>query len=363
MPFANLIGHQHVIALLARALAHETLPPSLIFAGPPGVGKFTVAATVGQAVNCVDPVRPGPGLFDAPETGGLAFDACGTCRSCVRIARALELIGRGGDPAIDCLRVLAPDARRSIKIDRVRDTLAATGYRPFDGRRRVVVIDEADTLEVASQNALLKALEEPPAATSFVLVTSQPDALLPTIRSRCPRMRFGPLGEREVTEWLIARRRCTPEQARAAASLAGGSLAAALAHTGGERDDPRQVAEAFLARLARPGTPSDRLGAAQVLVAKQGGRSQKRTAGATRAAVTERLQATASLLRDLAVVSSRADDRWLANADLAPTLTRLAPAYDSHRVARAFRAVDRALYALDRNVSQKAVADWVAFEL
>ena len=190
MSFANLVGHRHVITLLARALAHETLPPSLIFAGPPGVGKFTTAVALGQGVNCLDPIRPGPGLFDASVEGGLAFDACGTCRSCVRIARAVDRIAQGTEPAIDCLRVLAPDDRRSIKIDRVRDVLAATAFRPFDGRRRVVVIDEAETLEVASQNALLKALEEPPPGTSFVLVTSQPDALLPTIRSRCPRMRF-----------------------------------------------------------------------------------------------------------------------------------------------------------------------------
>jgi len=363
MSFANLVGHRHVITLLARSLAQETLPPSLIFAGPSGVGKFTTAVALARAVNCLDPVRPGPGLFDASVSGGLAFDACGTCRSCVRIARALDRIGRGAEPAIDCLRVLAPDDRRSIKIDRVREVLAASGYRPFDGHRRVVVIDEAERLEIASQNALLKALEEPPPGTSFVLVTSQPDALLPTIRSRCPRMRFGPLSEREIADWLVERGACTADEARAAAGLAGGSIAAALSHAAGDREDPRQVAEAFLARLARPGTPADRLDAAQVLVARPGGRSRKRPAGATRVDVTERLQATASLLRDLAVVSSRADQRWLANADLAPTLARLASAFDGHRVARAFRAVDRALYALDRNVSQKAVADWVAFEV
>ena len=89
--------------------------------------------------------------------------------------------------------IVEPGDNGSIKIDQVRDVDRSRGYRPFEGRRRVVIIDEADALVPQAQNALLKTLEEPPSVVDFILVTSRPDSLLPTVRSRCPRLRFRPL--------------------------------------------------------------------------------------------------------------------------------------------------------------------------
>ncbi len=94
--------------------------------------------------------------------------------------------------------VVEPGDTGAIKVEQVRDAIDRTAYRPFEGRRRVVIIDEADALAVAAQNALLKTLEEPPPASVFVLVTSRPDVLLPTVRSRCQRLRFGRLAPGEV---------------------------------------------------------------------------------------------------------------------------------------------------------------------
>ena len=125
----------------------------------------------------------------------LPVDACGTCTACSRIARGIhpDVIALAPDP----------DAG-NIKVDVVRELIDSIGYRPFEGRWRVVIIDDADTLLEAAQNALLKTLEEPPSSSVFVLVTAHPDGLLATVRSRCPQVRFAPLSAAEVAAHLQA---------------------------------------------------------------------------------------------------------------------------------------------------------------
>src|SRR5690606_25005489 len=114
-----------LITLLTRAIERSTLPPTLLFAGPAGVGKWRTAVAVAQALNCENPVaveRPADGAL-APGSGA-AQDACGECRACERIARGLH---------VDVVFV-EPDEKASIKIDVVRDVLSRTSYRPFEGR-------------------------------------------------------------------------------------------------------------------------------------------------------------------------------------------------------------------------------------
>ena len=178
MPFRSITGHRQLLELIARASIRGTLPPSLIFAGPEGVGKRMAAVALAQLVNCLAPV----------EMPGAAKDSCGECGACKRIARGVHA---------DVL-LIEPGENGSIKVDQVRDAIERTAYRPFEGRRRVVIIDGADALNAQAQNSLLKTLEEPAAASSFVLVTSRPDVLLPTVRSRCqsPPVRTAGAGRR-----------------------------------------------------------------------------------------------------------------------------------------------------------------------
>jgi DNA polymerase-3 subunit delta' len=173
MPFRDVVGHVRLIDLLSRSVAGATLPPSLLFAGPAGVGKHLTALAVAQALNCINPTK-GSGLR-AQGT----IDACGVCPACTRIARGVHP---------DVLFV-SPGESGAIKIDQVRDVVDRAQYRPFEGRRRVVIIDEADALVTAAQNALLKTLEEPTPSSVFILVTARPDMLLPTVLSRCPQLR------------------------------------------------------------------------------------------------------------------------------------------------------------------------------
>ena len=208
LSLAGVVGHARLTTLLSQAIARGTLPPTLLLSGRAGVGKFLTARAVAATVNCTSPVE---------NTAGLAIDACGQCRACDRITRAMH---------VDVI-LLEPDERASIKIDVVREVLARTGFRPFEGRRRVVIIRDAETLEPASQNALLKSLEEPPSSTSFILTTAVPGILLPTVRSRCMQLRFGRLTDAEVAR-VLEGEGVGADDARAAAALAGGSVGQAL---------------------------------------------------------------------------------------------------------------------------------------
>src|SRR5262245_38238210 len=209
MPFRDVIGHRTLVSLLARSIAHGSLPPSLIFAGPEGVGKRLTALAVAQTLNCLS-VRLKPDTTtDASTDSPIEIDACGTCAACTRIARGVHP---------DVL-LIEPGDTGSIKIEPIRDAIDRSSYRPFEGRRRVVIIDEADALVGQAQNALLKTLEEPPSASVFILVTSRPDVLLPTVLSRCPRLRFRQLEPAEVAAALIKHGHAERE-ARAVAAAA-----------------------------------------------------------------------------------------------------------------------------------------------
>ncbi|PYR93771.1 MAG: DNA polymerase III subunit delta' [Acidobacteria bacterium] len=334
MTFRAMTGHRSLLALLARATALGSLPPSLIFSGPDGIGKRMAAVALAQALNCERPIP-------WPEDSGVS--GCGECAACRRIVRGVHA---------DVL-FIEPADTGSIGIDQVREAIDRAAYRPFEGRKRVVIVDEADTLVQAAQNALLKTLEEPPAASVFVLVTARPDLLLPTVRSRCQQLRFGPLAPADVADVLMREHGMASEEARAAAAASDGSIGRAIDGGADEIVASREAAARLLQTAAASADPRRRLDGAKMLA---GGASD-------RGDLARRLRAVSSLLRDLAVLLSRADDSALANADLKPQLQSLLRSFDDDRALRAFSAVDTALSALDRNASPKIVADWVALQI
>jgi DNA polymerase-3 subunit delta' len=325
MPFSSVAGHRPVVELLTRAVAGATLPQSLIFAGPDGVGKRLTAIALAQALNCSR-------LQDG--------DACGTCASCTRIARGVHA---------DVL-VVEPGETGAIKVDQVRDVVDRTAYRPFEGRRRLVVVDQADALMGEAQNALLKTLEEPPPASVFVLITSRPDVLLPTVRSRCQRLRFGPLAAQEVAAVLVRDHGFSAPDAQAAAAAADGSVGRALADGG---EDAHEAREAAARMLGAAGDLRRRLDGAKALAGGVSDRDE----------LSRRLLAMSSLLRDLGLLAVQGGDQAVANTDLRPQLQSLLRTWDAPRALEAFSVVDRALDALARNASPKIVADWVALHL
>jgi len=346
MAFRDIVGHRRQIGLLARALGADALPPSLIFSGPAGVGKRLVALAVAQSLNCLSPAADG---------AAGRRDGCGTCRSCSKIARRIHP---------DVL-LIEPEDAEVIKVEAVRQVVGQVTYRPFEGRYRVVVIDQADQMNDAAQNALLKTLEEPPERTILVLVTAQQDTLLATIRSRCCQVRFAPLAPHEIARALVERHGFADREANAAAALAGGSFRRALEAGAGETADARGVAVAVLQGVAHQSDPRTRLaaGAALLQAGPRKGRD-KSPAGSDRGALAVRLSAMASIIRDVTVLSARASDDALVNLDIRGELESLTRHYDRARLERAFSAVGRSLAAVERhNASPKIVVDWLAVQL
>ena len=304
MPFRDVVaarGHLKLAALLARSVARDMLPPSLIFSGPDNAGMREMAVATAQAINCL-----------APAGKGDERDACGACAACTRIARGVH-------PDVV---VVVPDEKGRVNIEQIRDVIDRVAFRPFEGRRRVIIIDESDTMLAPAQSALLKVLEEPPSSSVFILLTTRPDMLLPTVQSRCPRLRFQSAGREEVDI------------------------------------DAREIAQDVLAQAAATDDPARRIDAAKGLLAKTGagGRSDREQ-------LASHLRAMATLLRDVELLATRANADGLANADVRPDLDRLTKTFGGDRGLRAFTAVDRALTALDRNASVKIVADWLVLQL
>ena len=335
MPFRDVVGHGPVLQLLSRAVSRDTLPPSLLFVGPDGVGKQLVAVALAQVQNCL-------AVTAAPP---FPVDSCGECASCRKITRL----------SFPDFLVVEPGENGSIAVDQIRRAVSQVGYRPFEGRRRVVVIRDADCLLSPAQNALLKTLEEPPETSQFVLVTSRPDVLLPTVRSRTQRLSFAQLPVSDVLD-VLGRNGLDPSAAHAAAAAAGGSAGRALALVSGELVAARDAAIGLLRDVSTARDAKARLVAAKELVAKG------RSGGAGRQALAGRLRALTSLLRDIELLAAGARTQ-LANADVVDRLKPLARTYGGTRGVQAFASVGAALDAVDRNVSPKVVADWVACQI
>jgi DNA polymerase-3 subunit delta' len=310
-------------------MTRGSLPPSLLFTGPEGVGKRLVAQALAQVLNCLQP------------DGG---DACGRCPACRRIAK-------GTHPDV---LVIEPPEAGATKIDTIRPAIAATAYRPFEGRFRVVIVDEADRLTDDAQNALLKSLEEPAPGSVFILVSSRPETLLATIRSRCSRLRFGRLPAGDVARLLTERHGCEAADAYALAAVADGSPGRALESSSRSFRAARDAAMSLLRATATATSAKARLQAATALTVG------KPSSAGEREELSMRVTLLASLLRDVALITSGGAADTIANGDLSDELTQLARTFGSDRALGAFAAADRAVAALRRNASPKIVAGWLA---
>ena len=240
MGFSEFIGNGRIVAALRSMLAGGRVPHAMLFGGPRGIGKYTLARMFAQAANCER----------------LADDFCGECAPCQRISLLADLqplieqglTERGESPDAatvervplilqshpdvwavvpDPVRLRNPVARPMIRMGQLRAVQRAAYFQP-SGRRRVFIVDGAETMRWSNADVFLKVLEEPPESATLILLAPNPNLLLPTVLSRCMQFFFAPLSAGEIEHFLKERtKRKTPER-KLVAQLAEGCPGVAL---------------------------------------------------------------------------------------------------------------------------------------
>lgn len=340
----RLIGNERVKETLRRMLLAERVPGALCFTGEAGVGKKLFALELAKALLC-----------RAPE----GVEACDRCPSCARVTRiaypllddteANKKIIWSEHPDVGLVR----PAGRFINVAPMREIEREANFRPFEGAARVLLIEEADQLNEASSNALLKTLEEPPQTTHLILLTARPAALLPTIRSRCQTIRFAPLTVAEIEKHLLSSDKKTEQaDARLLARASQGSIGRALALD----------AKAYRARrdalLEIVGALTPRTDRARLLRA-----SEEWTDAKHKEEYESRLTALETLLRDMWMLALRADEEkpvneaQLVNEDVRAQLSQLSKGISSRRVAGWLSNIATLRGQLLVNVNRKVATD------
>ncbi len=321
MTLADVIGHATATARLRRAVTSDRPASAYLFSGPAGVGKRAVADAFALELLCATPARAG---------------ACGACAQCVRVAA-------GTHPDVT---VVVRDAdRRDIRTEQVRELSRWLALRPLMARRKIALVDGADTLNEHGQNALLKTLEEPPGAAVLVLTAGRASRLLPTVRSRCQPVRLDPLSDAELARFLETRQ-VTREEAVLLVARAGGCPGRALAL----RDDPQaEQRTRLLERLAQlPDLPAADLSALAQTVA--------------RGEVDAAMDVIATWYRDLLGLAA-GSGAALRNPDAAGALEATARRTTVPAVLHQLRAVCDTIEALHRNANRALAVETLLLAL
>jgi DNA polymerase-3 subunit delta' len=310
MEFRGIVGHQKAKDLLSKVLARDRLPHALLFSGPPGVGKYTIALELVGRLFC--------------ETQS----ACGTCRPC-------QNVGRQAHPD---LTILTSDT--SIGIELLRGVRKDVYEPPFEAPLRVILIDGAERMTNEAANALLKTLEEPPPFNLFLLVTSSEKELPLTVRSRCMRIGFGPLSREEISSYFVEKLGFPKKKAEVLAPLSFGSISSGLFWT--EEQNlalRRRVAELVLGK---------RRGFLAACALAEKLASEER-------ALRLHLHFLLSLFRDLWLSREVDDPTLLVNSDMKELIE--GTTWDRSWIARSQEKIQETLHGLRYNINR-----WPAVE-
>ncbi|HSE38670.1 MAG TPA: DNA polymerase III subunit delta' [Blastocatellia bacterium] len=332
MPFSTLIGNDRIKTLLRRAVAEERIGQSLLMAGPRGVGKHSFAIAVAQALNC-EQVNLG--------------EPCGQCVPCRKIARGEHadvrtILRESQDPLVK-----KESRSQFIKIEQTRALAEQAQFRPYEGRRRVFIIDDAEWMRHEAANSLLKTLEEPPDTSLLILITAKPFSLLDTIRSRCLLLSFAPLSAAEIEEHLQTIKKSSDES-RLRARLSGGSIGRAIALNLNEYREVRSVLLEIVETLAFSGDNIKLLNAAEYLGKKL-----------DKEAFENHLDSLLVVLEDLLRVKLAADINSLINEDVVKRLEHIAQAMTVQQIATLADRIEEVFLGLPRNVNRQLAIEAV----
>ncbi|HEY6127244.1 MAG TPA: hypothetical protein VIW23_03590 [Candidatus Acidoferrum sp.] len=363
MAFSEFRGNPQIVAALRGALRAGRVPHALLFTGPRGLGKYTLARLFAQAANCER----------------LTDDACGECYTCQRIAlmaepqrlveQGLAERGESADAAMvertplilqthpdvwalvpDPVRLKTPVARPMLRIGQLRAVQRAAYFQPM-GRRRVFIIDGAETMRWDVADVFLKILEEPPGSATLILTAPSSYSLLPTIVSRCMQFQFAPLGADEVEAVLKEKSNLSPAAIRLTAQLSEGSPGYALEMDAQKESERRRNGLKILERALR-GEEFGQIFAQTSVIAKDRGISFE-----------EQLSVFYSLLSDLLELSSDIASPQIRNEPLRRELEAIAKRVDSRLIMQALRGFDQLSAGARRNLNRQLGLDALAAEL
>ena len=363
MPFSDFLGNERLVTALRGALRTSRVPHALLFTGARGVGKFTLARMFAQAANCER----------------LTDDFCGECATCQRISQLADpqglleqgLVERGESadaatvervPLIlqshpdvwalvpDPVRLKSPVARPMLRVGQLRAVQRAAYFQPM-GRRRVFILDGAETMRWDVANVFLKILEEPPGSATLILTAPSPYALLPTIVSRCLQFHFAPLAQAAVEKILKDKTDRKPGEIKLAAQLAEGSPGLAMEMNVDAASKSRMNALRILERAAR-GQGFAQLFADTAALAKD-----------RESSFEEQLGIFYGLLTDLLELTSKMNEPVLRTVPLAKELESLAKSVDSGWVLRAIAGFDELYAGARRNLNRQLGLDALAASL
>lgn len=335
--FADLIGNDGVKQVMKRFIAGHRLPNSLIFAGDEGVGKRQFALAAVRAMLCRDAVDSEP---------------CGVCSICKRVG---EFAFPGEDDKDAHKLVIWSGHRdvgtvipykRNILVDAIRSLEAEANFRPYEAESRFFIIDDADKMNDAAANALLKTLEEPPEASHIFLITSRPDSLLQTIRSRCQVLRFSPVKRSDVEHYLIEQKAYSHDEARLAAALSHGSIGRAISINA---DEYRRRSERMMAVVNNIIGRADT--ATLLKISEEMNDAKNKDGFETEVDMLE------SLLHDVWRIAKTGDHSTIVNTEYSATLTNLAEQISNESIPSWIGSIEKLRRELNVNVNRKVATD------
>lgn len=209
MKFSEIYGHEKVKQILKRAVETNNVGHAYIFEGPCGVGRYSAAKVFAEALLCAE---------------GDGVEPCGVCSSC-RMCEAKS------HPDVRVITNQLYDSSvksENLLTDTIRSMKREIYQKPCLGDRKIYIIPNADSMNISAQNSLLKILEEPPLYCTIILIAQNSNAFLETVLSRAVRVRFSPLENTLIADWLVKNGVCGAERALSAASLSGGSIGNAV---------------------------------------------------------------------------------------------------------------------------------------
>ena len=317
---------------MQRGLDSDRLSHSFLIAGPPQVGKTTLALDIAQAVNCESDERP-----------------CSQCGQCGRISSGLH-------PDV---RIVGLEKSRSgrlrtlIGIEQVRDVQRETSLLPFEGRYRVIIFESAELFSEEAANSLLKTLEEPPERVLIILLATDALAMLPTIVSRCRLLQLKPVPSTVIAEFLSDREGVSLDRAREIAGLASGRVGWAVRAVE-DTDMLKRVSDVLDEVETVIRSPlTERFDYAAGLADRFSG---------DRRSVYSDLELWLSWWRDVLLVGQKKPD-LVSNVARVDSLTQAAERLSPDSVTGAIRTVMRTSFLLERNVSPRLALEGMMLKL